>query len=615
MKIQCKLALILFGFTPFSVWAATHYVWQSSPGPAPPFLTWATAATNIQSAVDAAGAGDEIVVTNGTYAAGSRGVYSTSYGGTMTKRVAVDKPLALRSVNGPQTTVIDGGSAVGCVYLTNGATLFGFTLTNGYADTGGGVYCESSAVLSNCVLSANSAWNYGGGAYGGILNNCALTGNSAGEGYGGGAADSTLNNCALTGNTAWYGGGANSCMLNNCTLTGNSASDDGGGAADSTLNNCALTGNTAWDGGGANSCMLNNCILYYNNSTGIDANYDPSSTLNYCCSTPLPGRGVGNISADPQLADLEHLSASSPCIGAGSAAYASGTDIDGQPWANPPSIGCDEFYAGAINGPLSVAILADYTNVATGFVVNFTAQIIGHPSTSTWDFGDGSVVSNRPYAAHAWTAMGDYRVILRAYNDTHPGGLTASATVHVIAQPVHYVAVSSPSPLAPYSSWATAATNIQDAVDAASVPGALVLVSNAVYQTVVAVTRPVTVRSANGPDVTVIDGGGVAQCAYLTSDAVLVGFTLTNGSAWNGGGVYCESTSAVLSNCVLTGNSATGWRGGGPGRRGLWRHAEQLHADRQLGQLRRRGLWRHAEQLHSDRELRWARWRCCRFHA
>jgi hypothetical protein len=44
--------------------------------------------------------------------------------------------------------------------------------------------------------------------------------------------------------------------------------------------------------------------------------------------------------------------------------------------------------------------------------------------------------------------------------------------------------------------------------------------------------------------------------------AVMVGFTLTNGSAfYNGGGVYCESTSAVLSNCVLSGN----WGGGAYG--------------------------------------------------
>ena len=42
--------------------AATLYVWQNSPSPAPPFATWASAAT----------AGDEIVVTNGVYASGGR---------------------------------------------------------------------------------------------------------------------------------------------------------------------------------------------------------------------------------------------------------------------------------------------------------------------------------------------------------------------------------------------------------------------------------------------------------------------------------------------------------------------------------------------------------------
>ena len=72
-------------------------------------------------------------------------------------------------MNGPQLTMIEGAKAPGstngdgairCVYLVNGASLSGFTLTNGVTRTdwrlargvrGGGVWCESaSGVVSNC---------------------------------------------------------------------------------------------------------------------------------------------------------------------------------------------------------------------------------------------------------------------------------------------------------------------------------------------------------------------------------------------------------------------------------------------------------------------------------
>jgi hypothetical protein len=54
------------------------------------------------------------------------------------------------------------------------------------------------------------------------------------------------------------------------------------------------------------------------------------------------------------------------------------------------------------------------------------------------------------------------------------------------------------------------------------------------------------------------------RCVYPGNGATLAGLTLTNGydSSGNGGGVYCRSTNAALSDCVLGGNSASGSGGG-----------------------------------------------------
>ncbi len=381
-----------------SLSAATHYVSLGSTNPTPPYTNWATAATSIQAAVNAAATKDAVLVTNGVY---------PGY-------VSVTSALTLLSVNGPQFTIINGGGTSRCIDLTDGASLTGFTLTNGYTtqyDIGGGVECASTkALLSNCLIVGNSAY------------------------AGGGASGGTLYNCTLNGNLSLYGGGASSCTLYNCTVSGNSASGYGGGGAyGCALYNCTLSGNSAsyGSGGGANRCALYNCIVYYNTALG-GANYDSSSTLNYCCTTPLPTAGAGNLALDPQLASASHLSAGSPCRGAGSAAYASGTDIDGEPWGNPPAIGCDEYHAGAITGPLTVGLVASDTNVMVDYAVSLTALIEGRTTQSVWDFGDGVVVSNRPYASHAWAAPGDYAVAVRAYNESNVAGVSATLAIHVV---------------------------------------------------------------------------------------------------------------------------------------------------------------------------------------
>ena len=586
--------------------AEVHYVAAGGLNPTAPYTNWATAAQNIQDAVDAVALpGALVLVSNGVYATGGR----TASGCLLTNRVTADRPVAIRSVNGPEVTVIEGwpklgNEAVRCVYLTNGATLSGFTLTNGTTRNpgggsdvcGAGVFCESTSVIvSNCILAGNYGLN-GGGAYQGTLANCTLLRNrysgaknsvlnycTIRENNGGGAKGCLLNNCILTGNSADRGGGASSCILNNCALTGNGATEAGGGAAASTLNNCTLIGNSASTGaGGADGCSLNNCIVYYNMG-GL--NYS-GGTLNYCCTTPMPTNGIGNITNEPALAGLFHISEESICRQGGDPAYASGLDIDGETWLAYPSIGCDEYRAELLTGAVSVAIITPWTRVTVGFSLDLTGIVEGRVSSMVWDFGDGVFVSNLPYASHSWAAPGDYAVVLRAYNESNPGGVSTSVMVRV-EQPVHYVAAGSTSPTPPFTNWATAARSLQEGVDAAA-PGGLVLVSNGVYDTGgrsvngffltnrIAVDKPITVRSVNGPKVTIIQGcqvpgtvigDGAVRCAYLTNGAALNGFTLTNGSTEGpfgyegdtdllGGGVWCESANAVLANCILVGNSA-----------------------------------------------------------
>lgn len=490
---------LLLAFGIASAPAVTRYVDPGCASPQLPYTSWAHAANNLNDAINAASTSDLVLVTNGVYQTGG-----FSFAGA-SNRVYVSKSVVVQSVNGPVVTVIKGYQVPG---TTNGAKAIRC------------VYLADGAALSGFTLTGGATFSgNGGGIYANgqstvIVTNCIITGNAA-KLDGGGAYQGTFYNCVFAGNTTYGslgGGAAIYAGLNNCLVVSNTSPSYGGGAYNGTPRNCTFAANYAGLGGGAAyGGTLYNCILYYN---AIGANL-PAGTNGYnigiynCCVAATNGLGLlngGNFTNAPQFVNPAagnfRLLPSSPCINTGtSSAAPAGLDLDGN------------------------------------------ARLFG------------SAVDLGPYENQSTT-------------------------------PVRFVDVNSANPVPPFTNWLTAATNLQDAVDAAS-PGDFIAVNSGTYKfggraaagwttlNRVTVDKAVTLQGVNGAAATFIVGsqttGTTVRCAYLANGATLAGFTLTNGGAsltgtvsreMCGGGVWCEATGTVVSNCVFSGNTAA-WLGGG----------------------------------------------------
>ena len=272
----------------------------------------ALAFASIQRAIDSAAWGDKVIVNDGVY-------------GAIT---ATNLLLTIESVNGPEKTAIDGAQSACAADLdsvgTSGSAptntlLRGFTVRNGSAYVGGGIY---GGTAENCVISNNTAQAYGGGTIQTVCRDCLVVGNSAGQ-YGGGTAYGDVWRCVITKNTAFCGGGTYKSPTHNSLITFNTVTGGGGGSYQNSLYHCTVYGNAADQGGGIYSGNVINCIFAGNSANAGMDTY--SATMTYSCATDnvnLLGDGEGNISDDPCFVEAAtgdfHLSENSPCINTGS---------------------------------------------------------------------------------------------------------------------------------------------------------------------------------------------------------------------------------------------------------------------------------------------------------
>ena len=249
--------------------------------------SWANAYTNLQNAIAASEATDQIWVAAGTYrpTVGSNRQTSFvlpegvrlygSFGGTETALEQRDVVTNVTELSGDIGTVGDNTDnsyiVVDVSQTSEASRLDGFLITNANNDQsnnsfGGGIVSRgSSAILANLIISNNAAGNGAGIAANNSelqIVNVDLSNNSVIRD--GGAlysrnGDSTLNNVTFTGNSAGDEGGAvytidSSDVFTNAEFGSNNAESGGAvfsSSSDTEITDSSFSNNSATNDGGA----------------------------------------------------------------------------------------------------------------------------------------------------------------------------------------------------------------------------------------------------------------------------------------------------------------------------------------------------------------------------
>jgi len=496
---------------------------------------------------------------------------------------------------GGAVLVMTNGTVSNCVFSANysyyrggGAALYrgGIIVDcrfdgNSCGNGGGGLYIESNGIARRCTFLNNEhagSGNGGGGAWinfgGKLYDSRAWNNRSTNSSSGGGI---WINNgslgerCLAYSNRAYHGGGMsvdNGSDLRSCLIYQNSAVAGGGGlyAHLSRVDGCTVAGNAGGYGGGIYAVWSNDAknTICFDNASADGADWLDDGTVTYSHLRTSPALfAPGCTAADPQFRDAAsgdyRLSPGSPLVNAGTnqAWMDAATDLDGHARILESVVDFGAHELDRFAGPLicSVALAP-----ASGFAplpVVLTGRVAGSNQTAlvyAWDFeNDGSNDVSGTGAAvvtNTYTLLGYHSPRLVVSNAAGETAACIKTNGVKVGPPVIHAATNGAS-VFPYASWAEAATNLADAIEA-GVDGSLVLVSNGAYRLGAGLTVPyaMTIRSLNGRGTVLVDGNN-QHCGFqlLSAGAQLDGLVVVNGRAIEGAGIH--ALGGVISNCAV----------------------------------------------------------------
>lgn len=476
-------------------------------------------------------------------------------------------------ITGPGAGVLTvSGNNASRIFNTTGApaasaiNISGLTLTAGKGDEGGAIRSKDEQLgLTSCVLTGNTASNFGGGAIGidaGLFNatNCSFLNNTA-PNYAGaidcfGTAKAMIRSCTISGNSASSAGGIfarNYLFILDSTISGNIATGafvtgNGGGIRAEgyfpggalTIRNSTISGNNAAvDGGGIGltsfygTLNVQNSTITKNTATGKGGGIAVPS-------------GTGNVSIESTV-----LQDNTAPIG---------TDANTPVPPAPNSLSAKNSAIGSI--------------VGIGTFTNLGGNLIGDPNIklSPLQNNGGPTLTHIPMAGSSlvdkgslpFLLMTDQRGLNRVVNGTADIGSVEINPLILVVDIITDEDDGNTSPgdlsLREAIGLANAFPGTSDVINFSplfAVPQSIVLN----LPTEISIAGPVTV-SGTGSDLLTVSGNNAHRIFNTTSAAAgtairLSGMTLKNGSSTLGGAIQAGDESLILVSCVLTANKST----------------------------------------------------------